>query len=306
MPDPNVLITAAELAELSPPPVILDVRWSLSGPPGVEEYHAGHIPGAVFADLDRDLAAPPGRGGRHPLPSAADFQATMRRLGVSGTRPVVVYDAADSTAAARAWWLLRYFGHHDVRVLDGGYRAWTSAGLPSARGDDPPEPPATPQRAPAATEPAQAGRADGPLRAARTGDFTASPGHLPRLDADAAASVARTGLLLDARAAERYRGETEPVDPVAGHIPGAVSVPTAQNVKADGTFRPPAELASRFADVGAASASPVGAYCGSGVTAAHEVLALTLAGIPAALYVGSWSEWITDPSRPVATGPGAG
>jgi thiosulfate/3-mercaptopyruvate sulfurtransferase len=298
MPDPNVLITADELAELSPPPVIMDVRWSLSGPPGIEDYKAGHIPGAVFADLDRDLAAPPGRDGRHPLPSAADFQAAMRRLGVSGTRPVVVYDAADSTAAARAWWLLRYFGHHDVRVLDGGYRAWTSAGLPSeavpAQGDDPQDHPATPQRAPAATEPV------------RAGDFTASPGHLPLLDADAAASVARTGLLLDARAAERYRGETEPVDPVAGHIPGAVSVPTAQNVKADGTFRPPAELASRFADLGAASVSPVGAYCGSGVTASHEVLALTLAGIPAALYAGSWSEWITDPSRPVATGPEAG
>jgi len=278
MPGLNVLITAAELAELSPPPVILDVRWSLTGPPGIEDYNAGHIPGAVFADLDRDLAAPPGRGGRHPLPSAEHFQAAMRRLGVSAARPVVVYDAADSTAAARAWWLLRYFGHHDVRVLDGGYRAWTTASLASEV-------------------------APGP---APTGDFTVSPGHLPLLDADAAASVARTGLLLDARAGERYRGETEPVDPVAGHIPGAVSAPTAQNVAADGTFRPPAELASRFTDLGTASASPVGAYCGSGVTASHEVLALTLAGIPAALYAGSWSDWITDPSRPVATGPGAG
>jgi thiosulfate/3-mercaptopyruvate sulfurtransferase len=310
MPDPNVLITAAELAELSPAPVILDVRWSLSGPPGIEDYNTGHIPGAAFADLDRDLAAPPGKGGRHPLPSAGDFQAAMRRLGVSGIRPVVVYDAADSTAAARAWWLLRYFGHQDVRVLDGGYRAWTAAGLPSetapARVDDPPDPPAAPQWAPAATEPARPGRADGPPQPARPGDFTASPGHLTLLDADAAASVARTGLLLDARAAERYRGETEPVDPVAGHIPGAVSAPTAQNVAADGTFRPPAELTARFAALGAASASPVGAYCGSGVTAAHEVLALTLAGIPAALYAGSWSDWITDPSRPVATGSGAG
>lgn len=310
MADPSVLITAAELAELSPPPVILDVRWSLGGPPGIEDYHAGHIPGAVFADLDRDLAAPPGKGGRHPLPSAGDFQAAMRRLGVSGARPVVVYDAADSTAAARAWWLLRYFGHQDVRVLDGGYRAWTAAGLSSetapARVDGPPDLPAAPQWASAATEPARAGRADSPPQPARPGDFTASPGHLPLLDADAAASVARTGLLLDARAAERYRGETEPVDPVGGHIPGAVSAPTAQNVAADGTFRSPAQLASRFAALGAAPASPVGAYCGSGVTAAHEVLALTLAGIPAALYAGSWSDWITDPSRPVATGPGAG
>jgi thiosulfate/3-mercaptopyruvate sulfurtransferase len=140
----------------------------------------------------------------------------------------------------------------------------------------------------------------------QAGDFVASPGHLPLLDADAAASIARTGLLLDARAAERYRGEVEPVDPVAGHIPGAVSAPTAQNVAPDGTFRPPAELAQRFAGLGAASASSVAAYCGSGVTAAHEVLALTLAGIPAALYAGSWSDWVTDPSRPVATGPGAG
>jgi thiosulfate/3-mercaptopyruvate sulfurtransferase len=278
MSGPSVLITAAELAELSPRPVILDVRWSLGGPPGVEDYLAGHIPGAVFADLDLDLAAPPGMGGRHPLPPAGNFQAAMRRLGVSANRPVVVYDAADSTAAARAWWLLRYFGHHDVRVLDGGYRAWAAVGLPSEAGRGP----------------------------AETGDFTVSPGHLPLLDADAAASVARSGLLLDARAGERYRGETEPVDPVAGHIPGAVSAPTAQNVAADGTFKPPAELAGRFAALGAASTSPVGAYCGSGVTASHEVLALTLAGIPAALYAGSWSEWITDPSRPVASGPGPG
>lgn len=277
------LITVSELFALLEPgasqPALLDVRWRLGGPPGIEEFREGHIPGAVFTDLNTDLAAPPGKGGRHPLPSAADFQASMRRLGVSGSRPVVVYDGADSTAAARAWWMLRYFGHSDVRVLDGGYRAWEKAGLPAEIG-------------PGAAVPA--------------GGFTARPGNLPLLDADGAAALAKTGLLLDARAGERYRGETEPADPVAGHIPGAVSAPTAENVTAGGTFLPASRLAARFRKLGAPApgadgAPEVGAYCGSGVTAAHEVLALTLAGIPAALYAGSWSDWITDPSRPVAT-----
>jgi thiosulfate/3-mercaptopyruvate sulfurtransferase len=281
----SALITVAELAGAlaSPaPPTLLDVRYRLGGPPGIGLYQAGHIPGAVFTDLDRDLAAPPGPGGRHPMPAAAAFEAAMRRAGVSDDRPVVVYDDADSTAAARAWWLLRYFGHRQVRVLDGGFAAWTAAGHPVEKG--------LPAAAPAA------------------GDFTASPGHLPLLDADGAAALARTGVLLDARAGARYRGETEPVDPVAGHIPGSVSAPTAENVHKDGTFLPSADLARRFAALGAgADGDPaVGAYCGSGVTAAHEVLALTLAGIPAALYTGSWSEWITDPSRPVATGPDPG
>jgi thiosulfate/3-mercaptopyruvate sulfurtransferase len=194
-----------------------------------------------------------------------------------------VYDDADSMAAARAWWLLRYFGHPSVRVLDGGFRAWAAAGLPMERGE--------------------------PAAAPEYGSFTAEPGHLALLDAAGAMALARDGVLLDARAAERYRGEVEPVDPVAGHIPGAVSAPTAGNVNPDGTFRPPGELAARFAGLGIAApaaSSPdpaAGAYCGSGVTAAHEVLALALAGIPAALYAGSWSEWITDPRRPVATGP---
>lgn len=279
------LITVAELASLladpAAAPALLDVRWRLGGPPGIDLYRAGHIPGAVFADLDRDLAAPPGPGGRHPMPATADFEAAMRRAGVSDGRPVVVYDDADATAAARAWWLLRYFGHPAAAVLDGGYRAWTAAGHPVETG-----PPAAGAR-PAAGPP---------------GDFTARPGHMPLLDADGAAALARTGLLLDARAGERYRGETEPVDPVAGHIPGAVSAPTAGNVNPDGTFRPAGDLAARFAALGAAGARDVGVYCGSGVTAAHEVLALSLAGIPAALYVGSWSNWITDPSRPIATG----
>jgi thiosulfate/3-mercaptopyruvate sulfurtransferase len=294
------LISVGELARLlstdENAPTLLDVRWRLTGPPGIEGYQAGHVPGAVFVDLDRDLAAPPGRGGRHPMPSAAAFQAAMRRAGVSDGRLVVVYDDADSTAAARAWWLLRYFGHSQVRVLDGGYRAWTAAGQPSAI---------------SLQQPALDGAAAAAAPAAPpvpAGDFTARPGHLPLLDADGAAALARTGVLLDARAGERYRGEVERVDPVAGHIPGAVSAPTAENVNPDGTFRAPADLAARFAALGASAEGgrPVGAYCGSGVTAAHEVLALTLAGVPAALYVGSWSEWITDPARPVATGPARG
>jgi thiosulfate/3-mercaptopyruvate sulfurtransferase len=271
----RLLVPPSALAEeLAGPsgPVPLDVRWRLGGPPGLDGYREGHLPRAVFVDLDRDLAAPPGPAGRHPLPDPAAFTDAMRAAGVSQDRPVVVYDDRDATAAARAWWLLRYFGHEHVRVLDGGYQAWLAAGLPVSKAD------------PAGTP----------------GDFTARPGHMPMLDAAGAASMARTGLLLDARAGERYRGEQEPIDPVAGHIPGAVSAPTAENVNPDGIFRPAAELAARFAAFGAGSS--VGAYCGSGVTAAHEVLALALAGIPAALYVGSWSDWIADPARPVATG----
>ena len=277
------LISAAALAaELagSPPPVILDVRWRLGGPPGIDSYREGHLPGAVFIDLDRDLSGPPGPGGRHPLPDTAVFERAMRAAGVSERSRVVVYDDADSVAAARAWWNLRYYGHQDVRVLDGGYRAWLAAGLPVTAGLE-----------------ATVGQA-----APQPGDFTARPGQMPVLDATSAQATARSGLLLDARSAERFRGENEHVDPVAGHIPGAVSAPAAGNVNADGTFRDAADLAARFAALGVRPDHPVGAYCGSGVTAAHEVLALALAGIPAALYVGSWSHWIADPARPLAAG----
>ena len=274
----GLLVSPAALAEelaCEPGPALLDVRWRLGGPPGLDSYREGHLPAAVFIDLERDLAAPPGPAGRHPLPDPAVFTDAMRAAGVNEDRPVVVYDDRDATAAARAWWLLRYHGHENVRVLDGGYQAWLAAGLPVSKAD-----PAGP-----------------------SGDFTARPGHMPVLDAAGAQTMARTGLLLDARTGGRYRGEQEPVDPVAGHIPGAVSAPTAGNVNPDGTFRSPAELAARFAALGAGSqAGPVGAYCGSGVTAAHEVLALAVVGLPAALYVGSWSNWITDPARPVATG----
>jgi thiosulfate/3-mercaptopyruvate sulfurtransferase len=292
------LITVGELTSLlaaDRPPTLLDVRWRLGGTPGRELYQAGHIPGAAFVDLDLELAGQPGAGGRHPMPSADDFAAAMRRAGVSDDRLVVVYDEADSTAAARAWWLLRYHGHRSVRVLDGGFLAWTAAGHTAEPGPSgsPGSPgsielPGTPEIAPAPGTP--------------LGDFTASPGHLPLLDADGAAALARTGLLLDARAGERYRGEIEPVDPVAGHIPGAVSAPTTENVNADGTFRPAADLAARFRGLGVTAESDVGVYCGSGVTAAHQALALSLAGLPAALYLGSWSDWITDPARPIATG----
>ncbi|WP_328710674.1 sulfurtransferase [Microbispora hainanensis] len=267
------LITPEELAAIGDAS-ILDVRWRLGGPPGIEAYHEAHIPGAVFCDLDADLAAPAGPAGRHPLPTPEAFQEAMRRLGVSEGRPVVVYDDADSTAAARAWWTLRYFGHGDVRVLDGGLRAWTRAGLPLTK-DEAPVPP---------------------------GDFTARPGGMPVLDADQAAALASDGVLLDARAAERYRGEVEPIDPVAGHVPGAISAPTFENVEPGGRFHNREFLRERFNSLGAVEGVPVGAYCGSGVTAAHEVLALEIAGLPAALYVGSWSNWVADSSRPVATG----
>jgi thiosulfate/3-mercaptopyruvate sulfurtransferase len=267
------LISPEELAALDEV-TILDGRWWLLGPSGADAYRDGHIPGAVYCDLDTDLASAPGPGGRHPLPSADAFQDAMCRLGVSGSRPVVVYDEAESMAAGRAWWTLRYFGHTDVRVLDGGLRAWTHAGLPVTQDETPVKP----------------------------GDFTAVPGGMPVLDAEQAAELAESGVLLDARAVERYRGEVEPIDPVAGHIPGAISAPTGQNVEPGGRFHTREFLRERFNTLGAVEGVPVGAYCGSGAHAAHEVLALELAGIPAALYVGSWSHWVTDPTRPVATG----
>jgi thiosulfate/3-mercaptopyruvate sulfurtransferase len=282
----TAIISASELASDSAgehPPVLLDVRWQLSvrkaaGEPafdGRAAYEAGHVPGAVFVDLDAELAGHAGQGsGRHPLPDLAAFGAVMRAAGVSADRPVVVYDGGQGWAAARAWWLLRWSGHPSVRVLDGGLAAW-----------------------------------DGPLETTvpqpEPGTFTPAPSATGLLDADAAAALARSGLLLDARAAERYRGDDEPIARVGGHIPGAVSAPTTENVGADGLFRPAAELAERFRALGAADApGRLGVYCGSGVSAAHEALALAVAGIDdVQLYVGSWSQWSADPDRPVATGP---
>ncbi|MFI8533768.1 sulfurtransferase [Streptomyces aquilus] len=279
----NAIISASELASDltgSNPPVVLDVRWQLSvakaagEPPfdGRAAYAAGHIPGAVFVDLDRELAAAPGARGRHPLPEVADFGAAMRRAGVSAGTPVIVYDGGQGWAAARAWWMLRWTGHPDVRVLDGGLPSWE--GLLETAEPTPAE-----------------------------GDFVPRPGAVDLLDADGAAALARSGVLFDARAGERYRGEVEPIDRVGGHIPGAVSAPTNENVAADGRFLPAEELHARFKALGVSDDAPVGVYCGSGVSGAHEVLALAVAGIPAALYVGSWSEWSSDPSRPVAVGP---
>lgn len=268
------LIQAAELSErLRSGLTVLDVRWDI-GDPRYQDYLAGHIPGAAFVDLDRALSARPGPGGRHPLPDSEPFARAMRRAGVRAAAPVVVYDAANSMAAARAWWLLRYYGHDDVRVLDGGLAAWIAAGHSLQTGPTPVEP----------------------------GDFEAAPGGMPLLDADGAAELGHRGLLLDARAPERFRGEHEPLDPVAGHIPGARNRPTTENVDSAGRFRPSGDLRQAFEQAGADDDVAVGTYCGSGVAAAHEVLALELAGFRAALYVGSWSEWITDPARPVATG----
>ncbi|WP_427918036.1 sulfurtransferase [Streptomyces sp. cg40] len=275
----RVTTTVPELAELlrsEQPPVLLDVRWALGDPYGRDHYADGHIPGAVYVDLDTELAAPASpEGGRHPLPDLAELQESARRWGIGNGRPVVVYDDLGNTAAARAWWLLRYAGVGEVTLLDGALGAWRTAGLTLESG------------IPADPEP---------------GDVVLRAGALPITDADGAAELAVSGLLLDARAGERYRGEVEPVDPRAGHIPGAVSAPTGENLAADGTFRSPEELRKRFEERGAGAASRIGVYCGSGVTAAHQIAALEIAGFEATLFPGSWSAWSADPARPAATG----
>ena len=259
--------------------VLLDVRWALGGPDGRVAYGEGHLPGAVFVDLEHELAVPvaPGSpeesaGGRHPLPPRERFEEAARRWGIDDGDTVVVYDDSFGQAAARAWWMLRDGGVDGVRLLDGGLAAWRRAGYALSRGDEAP--------------------ASGGVRLA--------PGALATIDAEEAAAY--PGVLLDARAAERYRGEVEPVDPRAGHIPGAVSAPTSANLADDGTFLPAEELRRRFAELGAEPGQPVAVYCGSGVTAAHDVAALAIAGIDAALYPGSFSQWSRDPSRPVAVG----
>lgn len=269
------LITAAELSLVLGDVAVLDVRYKMGGPPGGEEFVLGHIPDAQYVDLDKALAAEPGPRGRHPLPDPEIFGAAMRWCGVFAELPVVVYDDWDGRAAARAWWLLRHHGHPDVRVLDGGWSAWVAAG----------------------------GAVEEGMRFPMRGDFVPGPGVLPVLEADDVLDLAARAVLVDARNPERYRGDVEPVDPVAGHIPGAVNVPTGTNLRADGTFRPATEIAALYAAEGVTGETEVGVYCGSGVTAAHDILALTVAGIDATLYPGSWSEWVADPGRPVATGP---
>jgi thiosulfate/3-mercaptopyruvate sulfurtransferase len=250
---------------------VLDVRYRMGGPSGEEEYLRGHIPGAAYVDLDTALASAPGPRGRHPLPDVAVFEQAMRAAGVGNDRPVVVYDDWAGRAAARCWWLLRWAGHGDVRVLDGGWPAWVAAGREVSQAPSAPS----------------------------AGDFVARPGLLPVLEVDEVLALARDGVLVDARDPARFCGEVEPVDPVAGHIPGAVNVPTGANLDDDGRFRAPEELRELYSF---AAERPVAAYCGSGVTAAHDVLAMAVAGIDAALYPGSWSEWVADPDRPVATG----
>jgi thiosulfate/3-mercaptopyruvate sulfurtransferase len=266
------LISTTELRDRHGSVTLLDVRYRLGDPTGREQHAAGHVPGAAYVDMDTELAAPPGRGGRHPLPDPTVFEAAMRRAGVRADRPVVVYDDWSGHAAGRAWWLLRFHGHADVRVLDGGWSAWVADGGAVESGETAPD----------------------------EGDFAVDPGHLPVVEAD---EVLQVDVLLDARAPERYRGETEPIDPVAGHIPGALNVPTAANLDPDGRFRSVEELREVYADAveAAAEGGSVAAYCGSGVTAVHDLIALELLGVTAALYPGSWSGWVTDPSRPVAT-----
>ena len=273
----DVRTLSARLAE--PAPLVLaDVRWNLTGPPGRPQYADGHLPGAQWVDLETELSGPlqPSRtGGRHPLPEPEVFAAAMRRIGVTSGTEVVVYDGGSSLAAARLWWLLLDAGFPHVRVLDGGFAAWQRAGLPVETGPGTPVPP---------------------------GDFRGRPGQLPRLGAaDVAALITAAPSatrLVDVRAAERYAGTSEPLDPVAGHIPTAVNRPSTDNLSADGRFRPPAEIAERFAG----HSDPV-LYCGSGITAAHTLLALRTAGLDGRIYPGSWSDWVSDPDRPVATGP---
>ncbi|GAA3954366.1 sulfurtransferase [Gordonia caeni] len=273
----QVLIDADRLAEAmlsDRPPVVLDVRWQLGDPDGYRHYRDGHVPGAVFVDLDEHLAAPPiSEDGRHPLPDVGDLQVAARSWGIDDGVPVVVYDDAGGTAAARAWWLLRWGGLDDVMILDGALDGWRAAGFRLSSGD------ATP----------------------RAGTVTLTPGGLPTVTID---DVARGEvLLLDARAAERFRGEVEPVDPRPGRIPGAVSAPTGENLTGTGTFKTPDELRERFAGLGVqGDGAPVVVYCGSGITAAHQIAALAMAGIPAALFPGSYSQWSSDPERPIQTG----
>jgi thiosulfate/3-mercaptopyruvate sulfurtransferase len=280
---PSPLVDAAWLAaHLDDPGVrIADVRWYLAGKRGADEYARGHVPGAVFLDLDRELAAPPASGpGRHPLPSAADFAAVLARIGVERDTVVVAYDDAGGAVASRLWWLLRWFGHGGGRVLDGGLGAWLDGGRPLST-----EVPIF-TRAPLLDLAPGAG--------ARAVD-KAEVDRLRQLP-----SVA----LLDARAAERFEGRSEPVDARPGHIPGARSAPFADNLRGPGgPFRPAAELAQRYGALGALEAPTVVCYCGSGVTACHDLLALAIAGREdALLYEGSWSDWARDPSLPAAVG----
>ena len=256
---------------------IADVRWSLAGPPGREVYADGHVPHAIFLDAEDELASPGEGPGRHPLPSAAKLGRILGQRGIGDEHVVVAYDDAGGSIAARLWWLYRHYGHDGMcAVLDGGITAWTDAGLPLTT-DEPNL---------------------GPAR------WTAGePRHDVVGTVEVEAMLGGETLLLDARASERYRGETEPIDTRPGHVPGAVSAPWSENLGPDGRFLPPDQLHRRYVELGAAQRPPV-AYCGSSLTATHDLLALELAGIDGGrLYEGSWSHWSSDPSRPAATGP---
>jgi thiosulfate/3-mercaptopyruvate sulfurtransferase len=276
---PDILITPDDLADLIAAGRrvrVLDVRWRLDRPDGRPEYLAGHVPGAVFVDLDRELASHgEPTDGRHPLPDVSDLQAAARRWGIDEGDTVVVYDDLASLSAARAWWVLTDAGIADVRILDGALSAWSRAGHPLESGDVVPDP----------------------------GAVVLSAGHLPQVTIDEAAALAASGSLVDVRAPERYRGDVEPIDPRAGHIPGSLNLPTAGNVGEDGRFLAPEVLRLRFEQVGVDSTSPVALSCGSGVSAAHAFVAMRLAGLQPQLYAGSWSQWSNHPDRPVATGP---
>jgi thiosulfate/3-mercaptopyruvate sulfurtransferase len=268
------LISADELAARIGEPglVVCDVRWYLTDPyRGRREYDEAHVPGAVFVDLHAELAGSVG-GGRHPLPTTYEFAAHLSRLGIARGDTVVAYDSAGGAVASRLWWMLRSIGHEWASVLDGGYRAWEQAGHPTTS--------AVVSRVP-------------------TG-YPVVEGWRGIVDADAITDLVESGTtLVDARAADRYRGEVEPIDQRAGHIPGAINLPHVDNLGGDGRHRSVSELASRFADLGPA---PV-VYCGSGVTACHDLLAMSIAGITdARLYPGSWSDWSSQPDRPIATG----
>jgi thiosulfate/3-mercaptopyruvate sulfurtransferase len=282
----STLISVADLAAhlADPAWVIVDCRFDLARPEaGREAYASAHIPGARYAHLDQHLSCrPTPQSGRHPLPDADTLAATLGSWGIGNATQVVAYDAGNGAYAARLWWLMRWLGAERVAVLDGGFRSWTDAGLPVTAA----LPDITPTRFAGNPRPEMLVHADEVLQRASDTSWR----------------------VLDARAPERFRGELEPLDPVAGHIPGAGNHPFTDNLAADGRFLPVAELRQRLQ----ASLHPVRAdrsiaMCGSGVTACHNLLALEAAGLQGArLYAGSWSEWIRDPSRPVAVGPEPG
>lgn len=276
------LVTAAWLAKnLRDPNVrVVDVRWYLDGRSGLEAHNAGHIPGAVHLDVDKDLAARPSAdgGGRHPLPSSAAFADTLARVGIGPDTWVVAYDDDGGSRAARLWWMLQYFGHGRGKVLDGGLQAWTAAGGPLDKG------PVRPARQP-------------PMELVALPRMVFGRERVQGLTEDG------NGLLIDARAAARYEGATEPVDPRPGHIPRAVNVPYMENLtKPGGSFLDAHSLRARYRTAGVQSGSRVVVYCGSGVTACHNILALHLIGVEAQLYDGSYSDWSSEPSLPVKVG----